>query len=266
LPEIGYDTTSTAGGGSITRDVADPLGSGLLTSYRELPADGGVSERAEDFVEGYNSPYLSRLYPGEAIWYAGGLHIRPGLGRTRGGGSDNEVVAVQTHTQATGDTQPDIVLQMRGQGTPDMYWQVSYNEHPPEQWDYNWVSGPGPYSDTTATTTVHSETLITAGQRYLWIVRVVPAWQVSDNPSLDIWRSIDGAAFSQIVTNYTGLNTYNVTGWGVEPSYSRQGPYKYGGSAAEPNPLGFYYLPYYFGKESEGWGYANAEAALVPWM
>lgn len=263
LPTLGYDTTAISGGGSITRGVTDPLGSGRTDmTYRQVPGSGGTTRRAEDFQVGYNSPYSTRMVPSDPFWVAHGFSIRPGYDLSRGGGADTEMLVWQTHTQADGDTQPDFALYLSGQGATSMRWRAAYNQHPPADWNYNG----GAFPDTTASTVIYTTTLPAAAQRILFMARHVPGYTSGQGPQIDIWMSINGAALSQVVTAYTGLNTYNVTGWGVEPSYIRHGPYKWSSSADEPNDLGFYHTPYYWGRESSGWGEANARAALQPWM
>jgi hypothetical protein len=265
LPSLGVDAQALNGGGVIT-NVADPLGTGLsvIQGHINNPVYPTSREmRAESFTTGYSSPFNDRLDPGVEVWIAGGFHIDPSFDIARGGAGDNSLLVWQTHTEASGDTQPDLAFSLRGQGgSPIMRWRSSYNASQPSTWVWNGGSNP----DTTATTTIHSEALMAAGQRYRFILQWIPGYLVSHGPLINLWRSLNGAAFSQIVTNYTGLNTYNITGWAPvqgRASYKRQGLYKWNGSTWDSNPIRIYSLPYYYARGSNL--YSRAEASLLPW-
>lgn len=249
-------STITNGGGAIT-SVTDPLGTGRTLEKHRAPNSAYPSNREVRAEKYATSGAGSSLAPATDYWFAFGVSMDPTEKVPTSSSSDDDMLVLQTHTPAQGDTQPDISLHLRGQSNTQR-WIVAYNSRPPSDWNYNG----GLYPDTEGTTTLHTETLMAVSTRYRYIVHYRPGYTSGHSPVFEVWRSINGAAFAKLFT-HTGLNTYNTTGSGYGYSYLRKGIYKWSSSFWDSAALSFYMTPIYFGTGTNL--YSEAEAALVGW-
>jgi len=256
LTALAYPTSNLLTSGSTTALITDPVGS----------SNQAIKQRV--YNPSYPSDYLARaelygwsgdsanLLPANNYWWAF-RHCEDLTEYTRASAQDDEMVLVQTHTRGQGATQPDINFWIQRQ-TNTLRWSVSYNTYPEPQW----ANQGGPYPDYQGNTSVYTEAIPTVGVPYYYIVHYRPGYTLAHDPLIEVWRSKNGAAYEKII-NYTGFNTYNVTGSGYGGSYLRMGPYKYNGSKWNSQAISQIYSKMHFGTGLSL--YNEAAAALESW-
>lgn len=205
--------------------IADPLSSGIQVYKSRVtnpsyPSD--TQSRAEQYE--WSDADANNLVPANDFWGAF-RWCEDTSEYTRASSLDDEMVIIQTHTRGQGDTQPDIKFWIQRQ-SGNIRWSSAYNTHPPSDWNYNG----GAFPDTEGQTHLHSEVIPSPGVAYYYIVHYRPGYTSGHAPKVEVWRSkTRGGAYEKIVDS-SALNTYNVTGAGVNASYWRMGCYKYNGS------------------------------------
>jgi hypothetical protein len=96
---------------------------------------------------------------------------------------------------------------------------------------------------------------------YCFIIHYAPGYTTGQNPLFEVWRAKGAADYVRTVS-HTGLNTYNVTGFG-SGTYPRDGLYKWNSSAWHAARLRFHLSPQFWGEGADL--YDEAVAALAPY-
>jgi hypothetical protein len=260
--------TGTGGVVKLNR-VADPGGSGkLVYTHRVIRTDsvtgGGsattVTTRAEKtWIDFYPLPGYY-MFPAHEYWMAFAVRAISGEYPTsNGGSSDNDMIVMQTHSESSGNTQPDIAL-MHDIGRNRSYiqrsWSAATQATTPQGTPTDWV-GAYPTLDVW----------------YKYIVRYRAGFLSAHSPATEIWQKIGSGAYTKIVdrvstgstleTNFFP-NTYNwVSPGSGGATYPRIGIYKWSGTnwTTGVATIACYCSTLYWG---EGTGlYSNAEAALA---
>jgi hypothetical protein len=234
-----FGTTITDSGTGTTQvtDLADPNGSGVQViqtrvkaAYPDLAGTG--SKRAEFAVYGPSDLNYFQLVPGHDYWLAGAVMRKTGETFANATSNDDHLV-FQTHTPASGDTQPDISLHLLHTGsglTNAWYFNVAYQTAVV-------VNGS---ATTEASTKIYNENAPPAGQWMKFIVHYRPGYQSSHNPLVDLWVSINHETYRNVKT-WTGFNTYNYT----QASYPRFGIYKWSSFTGGDDPITYYQTKLY---------------------
>lgn len=233
----------------------------IASNYSLNPSYGGArSEVAWD-----HDPGLV-LVPGNEYWMAFGSYIVNSTNVT----ADSEFIIMQAHTRLYGDTTPDISFSYwpfygiftigTAYSTANPVYSSSFGGYTPSG-SNNYVPIYGSDNGSGQTQPIPQYNTWTK-----FILQKIPGWKSSHNPLMNVWMSKNGAPYVQ-VANYTGFNTYNITGSGLLDSYARKGIYYFQTSDSSqwpmPSPLLTSYMsPLYF---QQGSGlYNNAVAALQP--
>lgn len=257
-------STITQGGNVLRQYVADPGASGINTHlYRIMRSDWAVGPRNvrnEDLWIDY-SPTRA-LLPGTDYWFA--FAVRPKSGEwpiTAGALGDEEAIIMQTHSQSSGDTQPDVALYVIVE-TGQLQWRRSWSAQVPN------IATNGANQTKDGQTTEYSFSMAQTDKWIKCIVHYRPGWLTSHAPALEIWQSIDHGAYSKVVNRVasTDFNTYNSLNGATQVfpgSYPRYGFYKWSGTGWNANyaSMACYYSDFYYGTGTNL--YANAEAAMA---
>ena len=151
---------------------------------------------------------------------------------------------MQTHSESTGATQPPIGLFVRTgmQAT---------------QWLRSWSSATQAMTPQGQVTD-HSMALPTVDVWHKYVVHISPGYLAGQNPKTEVWMSVGGGAYTQVVKS-TGLNDYN---WNTG-TYPRIGFYKWAGtnwSASYPT-IAAYFTTLYSGQGADRYNEAVASLA-----
>lgn len=219
-----------------------------------LIAGGRRSENSWPDIEKY------KLYPGRDFWMALAFQIKSDEALPADT-LDDSMLCFQTHSPMSGSTQPDIGLFLTRQ-TNLLKFRSAYQTNPPD------AQG---NATTQATITQYTETIPSPGVWVRVIVHMRPGYRASHNPLLELWISVNGAAWSKkTLAQPTQFNTYNCELNGVPKdywvSYPRIGLYKWSDSnwATPANPIAFYTSRLYFGEGADL--LARAQAALAAFV
>ncbi len=219
-------TQKSFGGNIVLGPFSDPGGSGIIVDLHRVyqtqtPISGGI--RSEILWDG-----AAPLTPGVESWLQFCVRIKSGEGFPFSA-TDDEMLLFQSHTPASGSTQPDLALFMYGQ-SGNMRWRVAYQTSPP--------AGDGSTTTEGNPWITPGESIPTADTWCKFIIQHRAGYLAGHNPLINIWRKYStDADYVQIVTNYTGFNTYN----NPSPSYWRKGLYRYTGANWTTSPVGIYY-------------------------
>lgn len=230
-PISGTVTRILSSGGSIT-SVPDPGGSGTQVNLHTITKAGSSivgGVRAELAWTG------TQLKPGTDYWMAFAVQVKAGITSTS---SYDDLLVMQTHSPAQGDTQPDISLHVSGQA--GSRWYVAYNTKASNTWAY--VGGSN--KDTEGVAPFGKEANLPAGKWVRYVVHYRPGFQTSHAPRTRVWRAFAGGDFAQLFDS-TGFNTYNSL---VGPSYPRIGLYKWTDSVWTATTVSAYLTPLYLGQ------------------
>lgn len=239
------------GGGIVTYNSPSPTGNGKIYTKHDTPANS-VIVRAEMSWRG-----LVALVPGHDYVWGAEIIIDTNKPLLRGAGGNLNMLVLQDHTPGQGDTTPEIGLYYKGL-TNQMFITVAYNTFPSNTWNYQ--GGPNP--DTQQQTDIFTGVLPPTGVPYKIIIHQRPGYLAAHAPRIDIWESRDnGVSYTQIVTNYTGFNAYNISD---NPSlglggYPRIGPYWFQGHS---NEVIFHTRGLFFEEISASLGFPKAVLAL----
>lgn len=234
--------------------VTTAPGSGLPINLNTITATQGKvagGQRCETFYQNMGHDLPDGVPQCGA--FAGGM--KTSMPSTSG---DSSMVVMQTHTQASGDTNPPFALLANGQGSGALWYNVSYQNNP--------YSGPKRDSLAAASNkTVFTEPLPPAGQIYKWVWYVVLQWDVNAKPSPVVtwWRAKPGQAFEKLFT-YTGPNDYNVSQniWQGD-AYPRIGLYKWSDWVSGQQPIQWWLTDLKFASKPDAASCLAAGAAAL---
>ena len=189
------------------------------------PLDWG-GQRCEIFYE-------NQLVTGHSFW--GSFAAAQKADEPAGSG---EMVVMQTHTPAQGDTNPPFALVA---SDSVMKWNVSYQSNPQVD-SKGWLYA-------AENRTVHSEPGPAPGVIWRYVWHYVPSYLSSPQPLFEVWRAKPGAVYEKLIT-WTGPNDYNTAASpGVGYTYPRIGPYKW--SSWSVPSIAWYLTPIYFGEGAD---------------
>lgn len=187
------------------------------------------------------------LSPGVDVWMAQAVMLLVPLGSTS---SDDELLWFQSHTPASGSTQPDFAFFFHAQGNRINFQSVYATQ----------ASSGGTAGPYTVGTYISLGSLPAVGTWYKVILHFRAGYQASQNPRIDMWakKSTD-ADYVQYLNNYTQFNTYN----NPEASYIRNGPYR-STSAVWPTPsVEMAMSPLYYGIGTNLYTEASSSLGLL---
>jgi PKD repeat protein len=251
--------TLTAADGQVRLGlVADPGGSGQTVQLHRV--------RQGDFVisGGVRSEELAidlpayRLDPGPLVdhWYAFAVRGKSGEWPLVGTVTDDSFAVFQTHTPLNGSTQPPVSLVMWPQAKI-LRWRYSYQSAAPV----------GGVTTTQFTGDLYNpyptQNLPAPDQWLRYIVHQRMGWTTAQNPITEIWQSINGGPWVQIV-NSAVFNSYNDGGVATQAPYLRIGTYKWSYNDWSVSPIAQYMTPIFYGRGANL--LENAKASLAPFV
>jgi hypothetical protein len=240
----------------------DPLGSGrVVQAHRINWSTGGWSAGATGHT--CRSEYTwtdpaTELVPGRDYWWALGWFVDTSAETIKYDATDGSVLIWQTHTPATGDTQPDISMHLDS-WSGNLRIRVAYNTFPAEQWSYNG----GAKADTEGNPTIltHNQSpssgdpIVPANTWQKYIVHYRPGFLDAHEASIEIWRKLGSGAWTKLtftnsLTSWTPRNggTYNTYNTGTQGGYSylRKGIYKWSSEEWQRQAYTVHMTPMYF--------------------
>ena len=259
LPSIGYpviadfapygsqsyngSSTVSLGSGSpavVLQLEPDPSGSGVQTWFRRIRrVDWNVGPRnVRNEKLGIDHSPSRYMLPGNDYWMAGAFRPRAGEWPVTVGAISDEMMLVwQTHSESSGDTQPDIAL-YHDQNTGLFSWRRSWSTQVPLP--ASGGNGPGHNQTKDDQVTEHTFSLA-PGQWVKFVMRYRPGWLTSHAPRWEVWQSVNGGAWTKVINRVatTDFNTYNSIGASgarlFNGTYPRDGFYKWSGTGWNAN-------------------------------
>lgn len=196
--------------------TTDPAGTGFPVYMSRLVRtdhNNGATSCRNETIWNSTGP-LPHIFAGDEIWMC--FALRPKLGEhpISSATTDNIMSPWQTHSESSGDTQPDLSL----------LWDIGRNRRAFQR----------SYSAASQATTPQSVFTDYIGGYplvdtwYGYIVRWKLGFLASHAPATQIWEKVGSGAWTQVVnkTASTDFNTYN---WNTG-SYLRIGQYKWAGT------------------------------------
>ena len=239
----------------------------LRTIYRSVWFNGGSqrNHRNEELAIDHGQPVLI----GSESWTS--FAFIPKVGAwpiTVGALGDEEMIVEQTHSQSSGDTQPDIAL-YHIQETGQFQFRRSWSTQVPSA--ASGGNGPGWNQTKEGQVTEYAFTAA-AGTLIKYVRRWRPGWLAAHAPILQIWLSLNGGPYTLVVnrTAATDYNTYNYIGAGGSAlfpgSYYRTGFYKWSGTGWNSNysTIAAYYSSIYYASGTNK--YDNMVAAIAGYV
>jgi hypothetical protein len=204
-PTYNDGDTITGSSGVILQRVADPGGSGRLVYLHRVWKNQWVQNSARVRSEKLWIGMNEYLLPNEEHWFSYAWRAKGDEWPNDTGNTDDDFQIQQSHTELSGNTQSPWSLAFSRGGFIRRY-TASFCVDPP--------TGAPFFQNAPSTTSMTPVVMADPTIKDTWykvVYHIRPGWQSSHNPIFEVWEKIGAGSWNRVV-NYTGFNTYNITG------------------------------------------------------